>query len=106
MQREEPILQTYVRAEGLLGARSNPNPAICNLSRKRFEVGGGSPETTIDSSSAPQIRTEPKPKKHVTFSDPIEMPAEFYNKPLDKKENALPQDVINKIKAVYFTKET
>ena len=75
VQREEPILQTYVRAEGLLGSRSNPNPAICNLSRERFEAGSGTPETTMESSIAPQISTEPKPKKRVRFAEPVEAEA-------------------------------
>ena len=61
---------------------------------------------TIDSSSSPKIMAEQKPQKHVRFADPVEVPAEFYKKPLDKKEQAVPQEVIDKIKAVYFTKET
>ena len=61
---------------------------------------------TIDSSSSPETVSEPKPQKHVRFAEPVEVPAEFYKKPLDKKRHAIPQDVIDKINAVYFTKET
>ena len=106
MKRDEPILQTYARAEGLLGPRKRPDPVICNLNKEKFEPATDTPQTTVDSSGDPLASPEPKPKKHVRFAEPAQTTAEFYKPSLDKKEQPIPQEVIDKIKAVYFTKET
>ena len=61
--------------------------------------------TTISSISE-EGGQEPKPKKHVRFADEVDRPTEDKNVMTDEMQQPVPQEVINKIKAVYFTKET
>ena len=79
------------------GNLSAGNPAIINLSKRKFEAEAGPPQMSIDSSTSPEIMTEPKPQKQVRFADAAEVGADFYKPQLDKKQQPVPQEVIDKI---------